>query len=76
MTTPTFKCVTKVNVTLQVQVGSFHGTHTLDDIKKIAAQEAREVVLRMVSMSDDKHKVAVCGDTDVFSILVKEGENR
>jgi len=72
--TPLYKCVTKVNVTLQVRVQPFTGTHTLEDIKKIASAEAIEIVLRMVSMSDDKEKVAVSGSADVISIMVKEGD--
>lgn len=64
-----YKVVTKVNVTLQVQVGSFHGTHTLDDIKKLASEEAIEIATRI---TEGHHNVSVCKDPEAFSILVKD----
>lgn len=69
MSTPTYKVVTKVNVTLQIEVQPANKYATLDEIGEIAAKEAIEIATRITK---GHHGVSVCKDPEVFSILVKD----
>lgn len=66
-----YKVVTKVNVTLQIEVQRFGGSHAMDDIDRIASK-AIEIIKRMVEQCNCGHNIAICGDPSVFSILVKD----
>ena len=44
----------------------------MDEISKVASEEARKIVKQMVNESGVKSQIVVHHDVDVFSILVKE----
>lgn len=67
-----YKVVVKANVTIQVEVQRFSGGHTMDEIRKVASEEAYKIVKQMVNESGVKDQIVVHRDIDVFSILVKE----
>lgn len=69
-----YKVVVKANVTVQVEVQRFSGGHTMDEISRIASEEARKIVKQMVGESGFKSQIVVHHDVDVFSILVKESK--
>ena len=66
-----YKVVVKSNVTVQVEVQRFSGGHTMDEISKVASEEAHKIVQQMVNESGVKSQIVVHHDVDVFSILVK-----
>jgi hypothetical protein len=73
MSDSSYKVVTKVNVTLQIEVQPFNGTVTLDEIDKAASKEAIEIARKMIrDYNPGGGKMAICGDPSVFSILVKD----
>lgn len=69
-----YKAVTKVNVTVQVEVQPFSGGQTMDEIRKVASREAREEVLSMIEKVGNR-PMSVCGEPDVLSILIKESKS-
>jgi hypothetical protein len=76
MNTPTYKVVTKVNVTLQIEVQPADRYSSLDDVNKSATNEALEIVSLMVREYRLKgaSNIAICGDPSVVSILVRDAK--
>lgn len=68
-----YKVVTKVNVTIQIEVQPFTGDYTLDQIKKECIPQAVHIVRNMISEYQYDRPIAICGDASVVSIFIKEG---
>lgn len=74
MSDTTYKVVTKVNVMLQIEVQPFSTDCTMKQIKDVAIRDAAEIVGQILKASGMAHRVAICGELDVLSILVKEAK--